>query len=87
LSETLGQMEKEQGKALAAFTDYVDRERARVARIAAHLSPERRQEQLAALASPERRLELLEQWLKSGGGVTSSPVDAAHDPWQEPVRR
>jgi len=66
LSETLSQMEKEQGQALAAFTEYVDRERLRVARIAAHLSAERREEQLTVLASPERRLELLEQWLKVG---------------------
>jgi hypothetical protein len=67
LSETLSQMEKEQGEAFTAFTQYVGRERLRVAKIAAHLSPERQSEQLAAFATPVRRLELLERWLKAGG--------------------
>jgi hypothetical protein len=78
LAETLSRMENERGNALAAFTQYVDQERVRVEKIAAHLSPERRREQLAVLASRERRLELLDQWLTARGvGNGSSGENAA----------
>jgi hypothetical protein len=63
LMERYSLMEQEQGKAYAAFTEHVARERARVSRIALHLSPERRAEQLAAFDSLEHRLQLFDEWL------------------------
>jgi DNA-binding transcriptional ArsR family regulator len=59
------QLEEMQGEAYAAFTEYVQRERARTDRIAQHLSPERRAELLAAFDRPERRLELFQAWINS----------------------
>jgi phage replication O-like protein O len=59
------QLEEMQGEAYAAFTEYVQRERARTDRIAQHLSPERRAELLAAFDRPERRLELFQAWMNS----------------------
>jgi hypothetical protein len=64
LMERYSLMEKTQGKAFAVFTEHVARERARVSRIALHLSPERRAEQLASFDSLEHRLQLFYEWLK-----------------------
>jgi hypothetical protein len=58
-------LEESNGEAFAAFTEYVQRERARTDRIAQHLSAERRAELLAAFDRPERRVELFEAWMTS----------------------
>lgn len=65
LESAYRQLEETQGEALAAFNEYVRAERARTARIAHHLSAERRAEILAAFERPERRLELFEAWMDS----------------------
>jgi hypothetical protein len=57
------QLEETRGEAFAAFTEYVEKERARTDRIAQHLSAERRAELLAAFDCPERRVELFEVWI------------------------
>jgi hypothetical protein len=78
LRATYARLENERGAAYAAFSEYVDQERARAARIAAQLTPRRREEHLAAFDRPERRLELFEEWLASpGGGMDTSRLTAA----------
>jgi hypothetical protein len=57
------QMEKEQGAAYRAFTEYLERQRARTAQFAGHLSEAGRQQYLAAFDTTERRLEIFEDWL------------------------
>lgn len=64
------QLEEAGGEALRAFCEYVERERARTARVALRLSPRRRDELLAAFDHPERRLELFEAWSTSKSGFT-----------------
>jgi hypothetical protein len=62
-------LEEERGEAYRAFNDYVEGQRARAERIAAHLSPQRRQAHLAAFDQPQQRLRLLGEWLRSQGGL------------------
>jgi hypothetical protein len=57
-------MEKEQGDAFRAFAEYLERQRVRAAKFAAHLSEAGRATYLAAFDSSERRLEIFEDWLK-----------------------
>jgi hypothetical protein len=65
LGASYQQLEETHGEALAAFNSYVQGERAKIERIAIHLSAERRAELLAAFDRPERRLELFEIWMNS----------------------
>lgn len=53
--------------ALAAFTAHATEHRHRAVRMAAGLSPRRRDEYLAALDGEERRLELFARWLAAEG--------------------
>jgi phage replication O-like protein O len=79
------QVEETQGEALAAFTEYVRRERARTDRIALHLSAERRAELLAAFERPERRLELFEAWISSHPTLLPEETASPHaDPPPSP---
>jgi hypothetical protein len=78
LRAAYARLEKERGEAYTAFREYVDRERERAARIAAQLTPKRREEHLAAFDRPERRLQLFEEWLASqGGGMDTFPRTTA----------
>ena len=63
LRERYSQMEKEQGEAYRAFTEHLERQRARAAQFAGHLSEAGRQQYLAAFDTTERRLEIFEDWL------------------------
>ena len=68
------QLEETQGEALGAFNEYVRAERARTARIAHHLSAERRAEILATFDRPERRLELFEAWVNSPPAIRQASL-------------
>ncbi len=68
LSLAYRQLQETGGEALLAFTEFVEKERGKTAKIAVHLSPERRDEFLADFDKPERRLELFEAWAKSAPG-------------------
>ena len=57
-------MEEEQGEAYRTFTEYLERQRARAAKFAAHLSDVGKAKYLAAFDNTERRLELFEDWLR-----------------------
>ena len=70
------ELEEAGGEALRAFYAYVERERARTARVALRLSPGRRDELLAAFDHPERRLELFEAWSTSKSGFTGQQAVA-----------
>lgn len=70
------ELEETGGEALRAFCEYVERERARTARVALRLSPRRRDELLAAFDHPERRLELFEAWSMSKSGFTGQKAVA-----------
>jgi hypothetical protein len=63
LRERYRQMEKEQGEAYRAFAEHLERQRARAAQFAGHLSEAGRQQYLAAFDTTERRLEVFEDWL------------------------
>lgn len=67
VGEAYRELEKSQGEAFLAFCDHVEKERAKTARIANHLSPERREAHLAAFDRPERRLELFAAWIEGSG--------------------
>jgi hypothetical protein len=67
-------------EALLAFNEFVGKERAKTARIAIYLSPERRDELLASFDSPGRRLELFDAWMKSAPGFSlQGPGSSAAD--------
>jgi hypothetical protein len=57
-------MEEDQGEALRAFTEHLERQREQATKFAAHLSDERRTKYLAAFDTVERRLEIFEDWLR-----------------------
>ena len=63
LESAYRELQETQGEAFAAFSAYVQAERAKTDRIALHLSAERRAELLADFDRPERRLELFEAWM------------------------
>jgi hypothetical protein len=63
LRERYRQMEKEKGEAYRAFAEHLERQRARAAQFAGHLSEAGRQQYLAAFDTTERRLEIFEDWL------------------------
>jgi hypothetical protein len=64
-------LQETQGDAFAAFSAFVQAERAKTERIALHLSAERRTELLADFDRPDRRLELFEAWISSSPAVFS----------------
>lgn len=68
-----------QGKALKAFNEQVEKERAKLSRIASRLSPERREEMLASFDRPERRLALFEAWVRSRKVNLASKAGAVKD--------
>jgi phage replication O-like protein O len=72
------QLEETQGEAFAAFTEYVQRERAKTARIAQHLSAERRAELLVEFDQPQRRLELFEAWMTSAPEFLARQATSPH---------
>jgi hypothetical protein len=65
LESAYQELQVRQGEPFAAFSAYVQAERARTERIALHLSAKRRAELLAAFDRPERRLDLFEAWMSS----------------------
>jgi hypothetical protein len=83
LREAYARLEKERGEAYMAFSEYVDRERVKAARIATHLSARRQEQHLAAFEQPERRLQLFEEWLARQGEemeasrLTTAPVGSS----------
>jgi len=67
------------GEVLFAFNEHVEKERAKMTRIAVHLSPERRDELLASFDSLARRLELFEAWTNSGRANPPPEASALKD--------
>ena len=61
-------IEESRGEALLAFDEYVVTERSRALRVAAELSPRRKDEFLSSFENLERRLELFERWLQTQHG-------------------
>jgi hypothetical protein len=85
LRERYRQMEKEKGEAYRAFAEHLERQRARAAQFAGHLSEAGRLEYLAALDTDERRLEIFKDWLErlpspehpsGSSGLRGSPPQA-----------
>ncbi|MBX9625557.1 MAG: replication protein [Gemmataceae bacterium] len=62
-------LEQTRPEAITAFTGHVAAERQRAERIAARLSPRRREEYLADFDSRDRQLELFARWLAGDGAV------------------
>lgn len=67
LKATYLAIEEERSDQLRAFNAYVERERAQVTRVVAHLSVARRDQHLAAFDALEYRLDLFERWLSAVG--------------------
>jgi hypothetical protein len=63
LKADYGRMQKARGEPYTAFCRYLQRERERAERMAARLSPRRRDEYLDAFDHPDRLMELFERWL------------------------
>jgi hypothetical protein len=86
LSVAFREFQETGGEALLAFTEFVEKERGKVARIAVNLSATRREESLASFDTPERRLELFETWMRSdkgrarGGQATLFRAPDGHTP-------
>jgi hypothetical protein len=73
LRAAYARLEKNRGAPYTAFTEYLDQERARVAKIAGQLSPRRQEEQLAAFDQSERRLQVFAEWLETQGQGIDTP--------------
>lgn len=60
-------LEKSNGEALRRFNEHLGGARLRAERVAAHLSPTRREAHLRTFDEPARRLELFGEWLEREG--------------------